>query len=318
MSDIEFIPNKNNLENLDKLTLLQSELSERRLCELYEISEFAASLIKEMISDGFGIYEALSLISQGFSGAETKIHEKHLPENFDMLTSYAKAFSVYDKASFSKFLLKQLKERGILISEADFFPKEERDESIAYAKNQLSNEAYDVFAEEFKDPRLRYVQDLKEAVSLVTRGETGYAILPLEERGGARLSSITEILFRSELKINSVTPVFGALGNADMKYALVSPDISIPSYEEGDDRYLELRLQSDESFKFSELISVAESLGIGLYRVNTISLTTNNGVLPYFSLVLKTESQDFTEMLIYLTLFVEDCAYVGIYKNLEP
>lgn len=317
MSDIEFVPNKNNLANLDELSLLSSVLSEKRICELYELAEFSSGLIEEMLSDGFGIYEALSLISQELSDRVPQIHENHLPENLEMLTSYSKAFSAFDKASFSKLLLKGLRLRGISLSEKDFFEKEVRKESIAYVKNQLASEAYDVFSEAFSEPRLRYANDLREAVNLVLTGEVGYAILPLEEKGGARLSSITEILFNSELKINSVTPVFGALGNADMKYALVSPTVSVPTREIGDDRYLELRIAGENTHKFSELVSAAESLGTELYRVNTLNFSTEDGTLPYFSLVLKTEAGDFTEMLIYLTLFVSDYTSVGIYKNLE-
>ena len=317
MSDIEFIPNKNNLANLDELSLMGSVLAERRICELYEIADVSARIVYEMLNGGFGIYEALSLIGAELTDGEHKIHKEHLPENFEMLLFYAKAFSVFDKASFARLLLAGISERGAVVSERDFFEKEQREESIAYVKSQLANEAYDVFADSFKEPRLKYVSDIKEAVSLVTRAEAGYAILPLEEKGGARLSSITEILYRSELKINSVTPVFGALGNADMKYALVSPSVSLPAMEEGDDRYLELRIPATDTFKFSELVSVAESLGIELYRVNTISFDGEDGSFPYFSLVLKREASDFTEMLTYLTLFVSDYTSVGIYKNLE-
>ena len=317
MSDFEFIPNKNNLDNLDELSLEASRISEKRICELYEISELSSELVVQMLDGGFGIYEALSLVSSGLSEQELKIHERHLPENFQMLASYVKAFSLYDKAVFSTLLYRGLARRGIRLNEADFFEKEERSPIIAFVKNLLASEAYDVFSEELSEPRLRYVADLKEAVSLVVKDEVGYAILPLEEKGGSRLSSITEMLFKSDLKINSVTPVFGALGNADMKYALVSPTISVPTYEDGDDRYLELRLSAENTLRFTELISVADYLGITLYRVNTISFSTEDGILPYFSLVLKTEARDFTELLIYLTLFVEDFTSVGIYKNLE-
>lgn len=317
MSEIEFNPHKNNILNLSELSLDSSVLSEMRICELYEIARLSAALIEKMLADGFGIYEALSLISQGLSDAEPIIHEKHIPENFEMLSSYGKALSVYDKASFSRLLLKELRGLGVNISELDFFENVKREGSVVFVKSQLASEAYDVFAEELTSPTLKYAPDIKEAVALVSDGTVGYAILPLEEKGGARLSSITEILFKSELKINSVTPVFGALGNADMKYALVSRAVDVPSYEAGDDRYLELRLPALDTPKFSELISVAESFGIAIFRVNTISFGTEDGIIPHFSIVLKTEAPSFSEMLIYLTLFVSDYTSVGIYKNLE-
>ena len=317
MSDIEFTPHKNNLANLNELSREGSILSEKRICELYELSSKASKLATEMLNSGFGIYEALTLISQGYCDSPKIIHENHLPENLSLLNSYATTFSVCDKVSFSRLFFKGLSTRGVFLSEKDFFETAAREESIAYVKSQLANEAYDVFSEDFKAPRLKYTADIKEAVSLVTKGEVGYAILPLEEKGGARLSSITELLFKSELKINSVTPVFGALGNADMKYALVSSSISLPSCEEEDDRYLELRISAEDTEKFSELVSVAESLGITLYRVNTINFESDGESSPYFSLVLKTETGDFTEILIYLTMFISDDVSVGIYKNLE-
>jgi len=317
MSDIEFVPNENNLANLGELSREFSVLSERRICELYEIAELSSDIVFKMLNDGFGIYEALSLIASSFRTSDTALHKNYLPENREMLISYVNSLSVYDKASFSKLFLRGLLSRGVNLTESDFFESVKKEERIAFVKSQLANEAYDVFSEELSEPRLKYTQDIKEAISLVLSGDSGYAILPLEEKGGARLSTITELLFKSDLKINSVTPVFGALGAADMKYALVSKSVSVPLIEAGDDRYLEIRMRADDTIKFSELISVAQTLGISLYRVNTISFLTEDGDVPYFSLVLKSEDRDFTEMLTYLTLFISDYTSVGIYKNLE-
>ena len=83
MSEIEFNPHKNNILNLSELSLNSSVLSEMRICELYEIASLSAALIEKMLGDGFGIYEALSLISQGLADGEPIIHEKHIPENFE-------------------------------------------------------------------------------------------------------------------------------------------------------------------------------------------------------------------------------------------
>ena len=102
-----------------------------------------------------------------------------------------------------------------------------------------------------------------------------------------------------------------------MKYALVSKNVTVPDFEQGDDRYLEIRLSADSPGSLAELFCVAEGFDIELYRVNTVNFTTEDGASQFYSLVLKSEGGNFTSMLTYLTLFVTDYTSVGIYKNLE-
>ena len=188
---------------------------------------------------------------------------------------------------------------------------------MTYVKNALADEAYDVFSQQLSDPRVKYSSTLNDAVRLVSSGEAEYALLPLEERGGARLASVAELLFREDLKINSVTPVFGFEGLADMKYALVSKHFTIPEILPDDDRYLEIRLRADSSVSASELFSAAESLGAFPYRINTLTFDTEDGAYQYYSVVFRDDGKDFTSLLVYLTLFSGAYTPVGIYKNLE-
>ena len=224
--------------------------------------------------------------------------------------------SLYDKAIFSQLYTDRLAKVGHAIDEGHFLPIGTPKESFVYLKNSYADEAYDVFSESFDDPRVRYVPSLKDAVSAVLDGEAGYCLLPLEERG-ARLPTIEEMLYRADLKIASVTPVFGFDGTLDMKYALVAKWLTPPQYRPSDDRYLEIRLPSDSDTTLSELLSVADSYGIGVYRINTASYQTESGIRSSYSIVFKSEGERFTTLLIYLTLFVNDYTPVGIYKNLE-
>ena len=141
--------------------------------------------------------------------------------------------------------------------------------------------------------------------------------MPLEERGGARLAAVAELLFREDLKINSVTPVFGFEGLADMKYALVSKHFTVPDIFPDDDRYLEIRIKADSNVSVSELFSAAESLDSYLYRINTLTFTTEDGEAQYYSVVFRDDGKDFSPLLVYLTLFSGAYTPIGIYKNLE-
>lgn len=303
--------------NIAKLADKQSLLEEQRICEIADAVYSAASFAANMLADGYGMYEILSIISDGFSSADSGIHQGALPENEKALFSYLKVLNANDKILFSTMFFDKLTEMGISIRESSFLEAYTKDETFTYVKNPLADEAFDVFSQDFRDPRVKYSKSLNEAAKAVSSGEVEYALLPLEEKGGARLSAVAAIMFREDLKINSVTPVFGYEGLADMKYALVAKHFSLPELLFDDDRYLEIRLRADSSVPLSELFLAADILGATLYRVNTISFDTEDGPVPYYSIVFRDDCKDFSSLLVYLTLFSGAYTPVGIYKNLE-
>lgn len=303
--------------NITKLAKKQSHLEEQRLCEIAEIVVAASSFTAEMLGEGYGIYEILSIISEGFLQSALDVHKDALPENEKILLSHLKMLDASDKVNFSVMLFDRLAQMNILIGESSFLEVFRKDDTFTYVKNPLADEAFDVFSQDFDDPRVKYSKSLNEAAKAVSLGEVEYALLPLEESGGARISAVAAILFREELKINSVTPVFGYEGLADMKYALVARHFSLPEQLPDDDRYLEIRLRQDSSVPLSELLLAADILGITLYRVNTISFDTEDGPIPYYSIVFRGGGKDFSSLLVYLTLFSGAYTPVGIYKNLE-
>ena len=198
-------PFDTNLYNLKSLSSESAVLSLRRSCEISEMCDIAATISEECYKDGLGIYEILSVISEEFP-----------------LTGICDQSGISDRVTFSSLFLERIRGLGISLTEVSFLPVAMQSETFVYVKNHLSDEAYDVFSQEFSDPRVRYVGTIKEAVKAVNDGEVTYCLLPLEERGGARLSTVTELILGNDLKIDSVTPVFGQDGCADMKYALVS------------------------------------------------------------------------------------------------
>ena len=195
--DFSFSASQINLENLAELSSVSKIADERRACEISEIADSMAKSAAELHSEGISVYELLSLISE----------ELRLSENSD-------------KIALCKFLPDRFRKVGISLSEVDFLRQISRPETIVYMKNLLSDEAYDVFSQSFNSPRLRYVSGIRDAIKAVNDGEAGYCLLPLEERGGSRLSSVTELIFGNDLKINAVTPVFGQDGSSDMKYCV--------------------------------------------------------------------------------------------------
>ena len=309
--------NSVNLRNLTELSQRESHLKEQRICELSEISESAFKTASMLYDSGYNIYEILSVLSDEIPKRYSALHKSYMEENLARLKAHLSLLERGDKVLFAELFLERLLSGGIPISELDFLKSEHSGARIAYVKSALCDEAYDVFSEELPSPRLSYSKSFSEAVGKVISGECEYCILPLEERGGVRVSTVSELIFKHDLKINSVTPVFGFDGIADTKYALLSKSFSVPKLESGDDRYLEIRLKASGAFPLSEAIFAAEGYGASIYRINTVIMPDDEGKNEYYSVVFRDDAADFTRLLTYLTLFSATYTAVGIYKNLE-
>ena len=318
LKDGFFIQNEITSDNILRLSEEHSLYCERMICEISDIAREAALAVNELFyDDGMTIYEIFEILAQGVLLSESSLHNGVLPENENRIASYFSSLSVHDKAVFSEMLCEEVKKYGINITEGDFLQDGKGNESVVYVKNRLAEEAYDVFSQELTSPTVSYVHSFKEAARAVAEENAEYCILPLEERGGARLSGISAILFAEDLKINSVTPVFGLDGSADMKYALVSKHFTLAQIDSGDDRYLEVQLRADSVLPLSAIFTASDSLGVSVYRVNTVTFETEEGPLPYYSVVFKNTERDFSSLLVFLTMFAGAYNPVGIYKNLE-
>lgn len=305
------------LSNLERLSNEESTLGELKAYELYDIAMAMSELTAELSADGLDVYEILSLLSESLdyesasvssdtSGIFARLAEK------DSLASQRK-----DRAVLTELYLDLCKKHAHPLTEPDFLPSHGTDETFTYVRNSFSDEAYDVFSQDFFDPKVRYSPTFKDAARAVASGDVTYCLLPLEEKGGVRLHTVAELIFRNDFRINSVIPVFGQDGNADLKYALVSKSFTVPKRDPDDDMYLEIRLGMNSDSLLAEVFGAVDYFGMSIYRVNTVTFDTEGERETYFSVVIKGEDRDFSPILTYMALFVRDFVPVGIYKNLE-
>lgn len=318
MNDIEvFEPFDASFSNLGKISVSQGEAFEMHICELALIADCLSKKASGLLDEGINIYEVFAMISESVSFDAPGFAEDTLPENRDAIGYFMSNVSLLDKAMLSKLLIDKLRDSGRAVSESDFLESLHPQETFTYVKNALADEAYDVFSQDFSDPRLSYAQSFKDACRMVAEGDVGYCILPFEERGGIRIPGIASIIASFDLKIVSVTPVFGFEGNADVKYALFSRTFKISEHKPEDDRYLEILTSFDESLTVAKLLCVAELFGISVYRINTIDTVIDGEETTSFSIVLRDDGNDFTPFLAFLALFAEEYTPVGFYTNLE-
>ena len=311
-----FLKSEVSFANLNTLSQKQADGFELRICEFSFIADEILSSAKKLADDGMSITEILSLLSEELGITAAAVPENAMPQSRSSIKGFLSNLNTLDKVSLCNLITEKWRGLGRPLSETDFLASESAEPTFAYVKNSLSDEAYEVFSQEFDDPRVSYCQSFKEACHAVAESDVGYCILPLEEKGGARIPGIASMISSFDLKIVAVTPVFGFEGNADVKYALLSRGFFVPERLPDDDLYLEIVLYQDSDVGISELLSVAESLGIGVYRINTV-LYESDGTQPAFSVVLRDDGADFTPLLVFLTLFSSSYSSVGFYKNLE-
>ena len=305
------------LSNLERLSREQSIISEQRILELYDIALPMVDTSIALLNDGLESYEMLSVLSDEIASLEYPLSDDTTPM-FRGFVEKNLSYLVYsDRELLTEIYLKILAERGYPITERDLLPSVEGNETFTYVRNGFSDEAYDVFSQDFDDPKVRYSSTFKECSQALSSGDVTYCLLPLEEKGGSRLPTVSEIIFRNDFKINSVIPVFGPDGNADLKYALVSKSFTVPERLRDDDLYLEIRIGVTDESPLSEVLGAVQHFGMSVYRVNTVVFDTEGDEETYFSIVIKDLGNSFAPLLSYLTLFLRDFVPVGIYKNLE-
>ena len=303
------------MQNLSLLAEHESGFAERRTLEHRELARDVALAVCSLLEDGLSVDEAIRcvlLTDDTEPSRRADIHKNNLP----YVKHYLNAVSFSDRAVFSAILADSMKACGVDLSESDFLPEGEGDELVVYVKNKLADEAFDVFSEELSDPRVMYAKDFREAARAVSRGDAEYCLLPLEEKQGVRIPSISSLLYSEDLKINSVTPVFGPDGGADMKYALISRHFSVPPIFEDSDRYFELRIGADAR-ELNGLLSAAELFGASVYRINSATVMQDGVSEEGITLVLSGTGIDFTALIVYLTVFIPSFVAVGIYDNIE-
>lgn len=294
-----------SLSNFGFLDKKAREVEELRNLEIYDTADMAAKYMRNLYRDGLGVYEILSCLSE----------EMHSERTFLLNDSAEITTQIKDRAVFCTATAERLAQLGV--EEKDFLYTERRPAEFVYVRNAYSDEAYEVFSQDFDDPRVRYGRDFAECAKLLYSGEVSYCLLPLEEKGGARLPSVAELIYRYDFKICAITPVFGPDNSMDLKYALVSDRFIVPEQNPDDDRYLEIRVPNSESSCLSSLLLTANLFGHSIYRVDTQFLPTEEGQGSFFNVVIRDEGHSFIAMLIYLTVFTEGYTSIGIYKNLE-
>lgn len=305
--------------NLARLAEEESVLCEQRLLELGDIVDSALNVAEGLRDSDLDAYEILALLGGGLSVHEPRLSSLIAEDDLELIHRTLAAASWRDRAYIGRLMSHEAIRRGLPFTEGELLGdgRDGENARIVYVRNAYSDEAFDVLSQELADARVRYLSNFRECVEAVSSGNADICLLPLEERGGVRISTVSELIYRYDLRIGAVTPVFGYDGLADLKYAALTRCGRLPTLADGDDRYIELRIGFSGGTTLAELLYVAEIYGMSIYRVNTMTFNIEGDERTFYSVLLRDEPRDITALLTYLTLFVDDYTVVGVYKNIE-
>ncbi len=315
--ELNFSLDANYAHNLSRLSGEESIITAQRLIELADIADDMAECAASLTESGLLHTDVLAVFCDSLELGRYEISDLVAGMDISKLERGISHASDLDAVFLSELYVSAVKKHGLRIDEGDFLPPPPLGESFTYVRNSLSDEAYEVFSADFNDPRVSYSSSFKECTARLMDGDVSYCLLPLEERGGVRLPTVSELIMRNDLKINAVTPVFGPDAGADMKYALVSRGFKRHDKRDGDDRYLEIRLDKYGEPSIAKLMSVLCIFGAEVYSVNTLTTLNEGENNTCFTVVIREGVNGFTPLLVYLTLIGADYVSVGMYKNIE-
>lgn len=311
-----FTPSRITYSNLDMLAKESGKLHEESLCEMSFAAKKLAAEISEGIEGGMSINELMAVLSEELSLVPSEPSADTPDFTVNSVIKFIRQQNGINKAAFAKMLASELLKAGVTVSEASYLDTEDQPQTFAYVKNSLSDEAFDVFSQEFSDPRIIYAQNFREACMAVAERKAGYCILPFEEKGGVRIPTISALVSSLDLKIIAITPVFGFEGTADMKYALIGRSFIIPECDDVTDRYFEFTVSRGANISLGELLSAAEYLSYSLFKVHT-AVSDDTESEGWFTLIIKDGGDTFAPFLTYLSLFADEWEPAGLYKNIE-
>ena len=152
--DVNFSVRDEVISNLNGLSRDYSIISEQRLLELYDIAIPMANASIALMKDGLEGYELISVLSDELRFGDYVLSDISTKELSPILTKNLTSLARTDRAVLTEIYLRELEKSGYLIDESDFLPASSLPETFTYVRNSFSDEAYDVFSQDFSDPRV--------------------------------------------------------------------------------------------------------------------------------------------------------------------
>lgn len=209
---------------LDNLHLQMREISatlEARLSHLSDMARVLCATLEDVTPN------SLDSLLEKQPPEAVVLHREALPQNREYLEEVLITLTISDKVQFCFFLAKTLQEKDPTLTPYAFLPQGEEIRRIAYCRNNLTDEAFDIFSLDFDDPTALYCEDFEASCVAVAVGDASACILPHRDASGNRSRMTLGYLATYDLCIHTLYTVYNG-EDEGMEYALCTKGARVP------------------------------------------------------------------------------------------
>lgn len=293
------------LKNLEALSDARTHLDGKRLYELSELSYLVAEKIKEgrvSLKTPYAFADAVRYL------LSDDRKQPLAPQAYQAVMQRSKgAAYTLDLSAFSLFLSERISK--IAFSPFALQGVERKTAKIAYVPSLLAEEAYLRICEHVKDASVLYAKGAEEACAALAAGESDFALLPILNTNGERLSTIEKLTLRYKTYIAAaVRASHGEGGEALFGLFSLSPEAVLKTGE----RCLSLDVATSS---YSEACDVLSCLSVFGFLLSGVShAPTRSGGVS--SRILLRGCGDERALWFFLSLCTRDFTLLGSYFEL--
>jgi hypothetical protein len=304
------------LSNLKRLELELTEILEKRLAHLTELSD-------AIISDGEDLDVIKSILLSIKSDGAAEVGSI-IEENKDIADDVFSRLSLIERLTVLKEVFTKLnfdrKNLDVVFGKSDESIPASAAERIAYLRNSYNDVAYIQFSSLFTSPRAAYFNNVTDVCESVYNGECEYCILPVETSNSGKLLSFYELILKYGFKITAVYDLYGDDGKEYTRYALLGKRLMINNQglkHKTRKRYLEFIMTESDTQSLGNIMSAVGFCSMKLRRIDTLSFNTNGDTKnSLLCPVFRVDGSDIKTFIAFLAIDCPDYTPIGLYMQI--
>lgn len=217
-----------------------------------------------------------------------------------------------ERVAFVREALATFRKAGAPISPEELLPlRADIPERVSYFRTIYTDEAYDGFAREMREPTVQYADAFFLSCEDVKMGDAGYCILPCENSEGP-LPAMTALADRYGLFRVGTYRAFHADGENATHFGLFST--AMPCVPRADELLLRFSATLEDARALASHLTALSALGLTLLR-SEVETPTEDGAL-LCTLLCGVSQTELAGALLYLRIFAKQLLLRGLYEEI--
>lgn len=256
--------------------------------------------------------EAARMLSEPFVRADDRFAQLSRECAAFLGTEGLPPLTAEERVAFVRELLATFGESGAALTAAELLPmRGDIPERISYFRTVYTDEAYDGFSADMREPTVQYADAFFLSCEDVKNGEAGYCILPCENSDGP-LPAMTALADRYGLFRTGTYRAFHADGENATHFGLFA--MAVPAMPRESALVLRFSAIAEDAGELALHLAALSQLGLSLLRTD-VGAPDEEGTLPFTASCL-IEQGVLVGALVYLRIFAKRLVLRGLYEEI--